>query len=633
MILKSYREFKLNIANKIFPVKISGFISLDSLDLKLNYRKALTIEIEKIPLIEVTANLCLESSEMTEFTYYFNEPLTILVESDFPLLELKEIPVILNEVKIAGKVYGQELLDLEEGKGQDKCIHGLRKDLCSECLKKEKKEKKEVERQIDIFDLILPILQPPPGELFDNPIVLPKDKRLYPFQNAGIKFLLENDYALLGDEMGLGKSIQTIMAIKCLFHMGKIFNTLIVCPKAVFSDWEKKLQEWAPELKVTKIYGPKEQRAIEWKTRSHIYLVTYDTLRQDLLENPYSNLIGLRNDDKLDIKRRFDLIVLDEIQRIKNPNTGIHKAVKKIEASRRWGLSGTPLENRPEELVAIFSYLKPGLLHYNDAKNLQKVKETIRPYFLRRLKKDVLKELPEKEYDEVWLELLPEQRETYDKAEKTGIIELNEKGDRVTVQHILALITKLKEICNLDPVTKKSSKLEYLKEKLSEICEEGDKVIIFSQYPEKTLRDLLEQLKDFNPLLYDGSLSNSERNRIINKFQEEDENKVILMSVKAGGVGITLTRANYVYHFDLWWNPAIALQAEDRAHRIGQKKTVFVTYLYTVDTIEERIHNLINKKKRLFVSYIDDLSERDLSKTLTEEELFSLFNLKVPRRK
>ena len=609
MTLKGYRELKLNIASKIFPIKISGLILLDNLDLKLSNREVSIIEVEKFPLTEVTANFCLEGSEET-----------ILIESNFPLVELKEILTILDEAKVVGKVYSQELLDSEKSKEGEKCIHGLRKDYCSECLRK---EKKEVEHQSDIFDLIFPILQPLPWDLTDNSIVLPKDKRLYPFQNAGIKFLLENNSALLGDEMGLGKSIQAIMAIKCLFHMGKILNALIVCPKAVFSDWEKKLQEWAKELKVTKIYGSKEQRVIKWNTSSHIYLVTYDTLRQDLL-----------SDDKLiDSEKEFDLIVLDEIQKIKNSETGIHKAVKKIKASIRWGLSGTPLENRPEELVAIFSYLKPGLLHYYDAENPPKVKETIRPYFLRRLKRDVLKELPEKEYSEVWLELLPEQREAYDKAEKTGIIELNEKGDRITVQHILALITKLKQICNLDPVTKKSSKLEYLKERLSEICEGGDKVIIFSQYPDKTLKDLMEQLKDFHPLLYDGSLSNSDRDKIISKFQEEDENKVILMSVKAGGVGITLTRANYVYHFDLWWNPAIALQAEDRAHRIGQKKTVFVTYLYTVGTIEERIHNLINRKKKLFNYYINDLSERDLSETLTEEELFSLFNLKVPKRR
>ena len=327
-------------------------------------------------------------------------------------------------------------------------------------------------------------------------------------------------------------------------------------------------------------------------------------------------------------KKQFDLIILDEIQKIKNPGAAITKTTRQIDARFRWGLSGTPLENRLEELISIFAYLKPGLLHYEDALRPLKVKETILPYFLRRRKTDALPELPEKVYEEIWLELSPAQKEAYDRAEQEGIVALNEQGDSVTVQHILALITKLKQICNIEQVSKESCKLEYLLEELEKLSEQGDKALVFSQYPEKTLKLLEPELLQFNPFVYHGMLSDSQRDKMVDEFQNQEDCKVLLMSVKAGGLGLTLTRANYVYHFDLWWNPSVAAQAEDRAHRIGQKKTVFVTSLFAMDTIEERIQNLLKRKRDLFQEVIDDLSDTNLSKVLTEDELISLFNLK-----
>ena len=271
-------------------------------------------------------------------------------------------------------------------------------------------------------------------------------------------------------------------------------------------------------------------------------------------------------------------------------------------------------------------------MDYDDASRPQKVKEAIKPYFLRRRKADVLDDLPAKNCDEIWLELSSAQREAYDKAEREGVVSLNEKGDLVTVQHVLALITKLKQICNYEPVTKESCKLEYLIGQLENIAEENAKVLIFSQYPEKTLKSIEPELKQFSPLVYHGTLSDSQRDKIVDDFQNKEECKALLMSVKAGGLGLTLTRANYVFHFDLWWNPAIAVQAEDRAHRIGQKKTVYVTSLFTLNTIEQRIQNLLKRKRELFASVIDDLSDTNLSKALTEDELFSLFNLQKGKR-
>jgi SNF2 family DNA or RNA helicase len=420
--------------------------------------------------------------------------------------------------------------------------------------------------------------------------------------------------------MGLGKSIQAIVAIRCLFQVNKISKVLVLSPKSVLTDWERKFSEWAPELRVQKIKGPPEKRQVNWSLPSHVYLCTYDTLRQDLA----GSINGEEERDRAG--KVFDLIVLDEIQTIKNPGANRTKAARMIEAQMRWGLSGTPLENRLEELIAIFSYLQPGLLKYEDAKWPARVKQTVEPYFLRRRKADALPELPEKVYEDVWLDMLPDQREAYRRAEDEGVVKLDKMGTSVTVKDVLALITKLKQICNIEIETKESCKLEYLKERLVEIAEQGDKGIVFSQYPEKSLVYLNEELGQFKPLMFTGALSSRKRDDVLNRFKDE-ESTVLLASVKAGGVGLTITEANYVFHFDLWWNPSTAIQAEDRAHRIGQKKTVFVTRLFTTGTIEEKIENLLKKKSRLFSEVIDDLSETKLEKVLTEEELFSLFNL------
>lgn len=376
-----------------------------------------------------------------------------------------------------------------------------------------------------------------------------------------------------------------------------------------------------------------------WDCPAHIYLTTYETLRQDLISikgNSKSNsaLYEIDNEEENEDfpEKKFNVIILDEIQKIKNPKADITKATRSIESPLRWGLSGTPLENRLEELISIFQYLKPGLLSYKDAKKPWKIKREIKPYFLRRRKKEALPELPDKVHEEKWLELTQSQRQKYDFTERKGKIALNEKGESVTVHHIFSLISQLKQICNIDPKSKESCKLEYLLEALEKIIEQGDKAIIFSQYPKKTINLIEPFLKKFDPIIYHGSLSDKQRRQKIKKFQEGEKNKVLLMSIRAGSLGLTLTRACYVFHYDFWWNPSVATQAEDRAHRIGQKKTVFVNSLFTNNTIEERIQELLERKKVLFRDVIDDLSDTNLTKFLTEDELFGLFGLKKPER-
>ncbi len=483
--------------------------------------------------------------------------------------------------------------------------------------KKIEKLASKQDKELDILHLTISNLYPPSMFDFSRLTSFPIGKQLFPFQSDGVSFLIRHENALLADEMGLGKSIQAIIATRLLLKSKIIENSLIVCPKSVLVDWETKFEEWAPELSLTMISGPLNKRRELWNSEDQIFLVTYDTLRED----------ALSDDEKQTMPSNFDLIILDEVQRIKNSSTKLFNAINLINGQRRWGLSGTPLENRVEELSTIFSYIKPGLFSTTEVNNPLYVKTAIEPFVLRRVKQTVLRNLPEKIHDEILLDLEPKQRAAYHMAEKEGIIMIKEKGKLATVTHVLALISKLKQICNLEPESGESCKLNYLIEMLENLSETDEKMLVFSQYPEKTLRLIEPRLKRFNPLIYHGLLSSKEREAIIERFNEDEKIKLLLMSVKAGGLGLTLTRANYVVHFDSWWNPAIMAQAEDRTHRIGQINNVFVTSLITKSTIERRIQIILEEKRGLFKDVMGDISDAGLTQMLNEKEIFSLFGL------
>ena len=475
----------------------------------------------------------------------------------------------------------------------------------------------------NLFDLIFPVLQRPLGTAFDDGLSFPAGKLPRQYQVEGINFLTGHPAALLGDEMGLGKTMQVITACRVLFRQGKISSVCVICPKAVLTHWERQIQLWAPELKAITLEGTRDVRKILWRTGAHIYICTYETLRNDL-----ETVIKQRGR----LKNHFDLIVLDEVQKTKNKNAGLTKAVRSIKAEYRWAISGTPLENSIEDLVTICQTLKPDIFATLPYLSEASVKNAFQPIFKRRRARDVLDDLPEKVTNQKWLELSPSQREKYDLAEKAGIGELKGLGESATVQHVFALITRLKLICNLDPKNGKSVKLDYLKEKLEELTAEDHKALVFSQYPEKTLEKIKPKLEEFKPVIYDGQLSNARRVKMIDDFQSQDDNKIMLLSIKAGGAGIELQRANYVFHYDLWWNPATIAQATGRALRIGQKKVVFEYFLLTKGTIEERIFEITERKRLLFDNVIDDLSDEDAAKrALTTEELFGLFGLNSPK--
>lgn len=470
---------------------------------------------------------------------------------------------------------------------------------------------------LDIFELLLPVLMPPATTEFRDELFFPQE--LYPYQRAGVKWLFGKESALLADDMGLGKTVQAITAFRALIRRGKASHALVICPKSVLTNWLKELERWAPELVAIRIHGSRPARHVTWQAylgKCHVLVTTYETVRQD-------------HDI---IRGRFDLVVADEVQRIKNPDTDTSKVVRGLNMLRRWGLTGTPLENRLEDMISIFGFVKPGLFQTsNISLLLATVREHVRPYVLRRRKEEALPELPDKVIDTKLLELTESQRQTYDQAEREGVIRLRGTPD-ITLQHVLALIQKLKQICNFDPHSSESAKIEFLREEFLEVaCQDDGKALIISQYV-RTLEELEKHLQDYKPLLYTGQLSTAQRSKIEEVFGSKDEHKILLLSLRAGGLGLNLTRANYVLHFDRWWNPAVERQAEDRTHRIGQSRTVFVTRLICKDTIEERIEKILERKKILFQEVVDELTDVSLERVLSEEELFGLFGLTPPRR-
>ena len=254
---------------------------------------------------------------------------------------------------------------------------------------------------------------------------------------------------------------------------------------------------------------------------------------------------------------------------------------------------------------------------------------------LRRRTENVLPDLPDKIEQDVKIDLGESQRQTYDRAESEGIVELNAHGESITVFHVFQLITKLRQICNFDPVTGESAKLDQLLDDLEEIAESGRKTLVFSQFVGEDfgLKRLSKNLPaEYRPMQLHGEVSPSARAETVRRFQNDDAVKALLLNFKVGGVGLNLQAANYVYLFDRWWNPAVEDQAVKRAHRLGQKTVVFVRRFVCRNTIEERIRKKLAEKRRLFHHVIDE-GRPDESMGLTEDEIFSLFNLTVRPRK
>jgi SNF2 family DNA or RNA helicase len=471
---------------------------------------------------------------------------------------------------------------------------------------------------IKLEDRLLYLLQPALELLLaERSLEFPFPPFAYQFQ--GIAFLYPRHAAILADEMGLGKTMQAVTAVRLLLRCGEIRRVLLVCPKPLVSNWQREFQQWAPEVPVLAVEGEQEKRAWQWQfAEIPVKIANYEAVCRDreLFESAGDG--GRR--------LRFDLVILDESQRIKNRQGTTSQVVRNIDRSRSWALTGTPIENSPEDLVGIFEFLAPGFL--NSDMKPRKMGRTIRDYVLRRTKDEVLKELPPKLFRDADLELTPEQRESYRLAEEEGLLRLTRMEPSVTIQHVFELVLRLKQICNFDPATGASSKLERLEADLEEVAQSGRKAIIFSQWV-GTIEILAEHLRRFGPLQYHGRIPSARRDDVIRRFRDDPDSHVILMSYGAGGVGLNLQFAHYVFLFDRWWNPAIEDQAVNRAHRIGVAGPVTVTRFLVLDTIEERIDRILQEKRELFESVFSDArGHRHLG--LTQAEIFGLFDLKSP---
>lgn len=465
---------------------------------------------------------------------------------------------------------------------------------------------------VRLEDRLRYLLQPPLESLFaDDLVSLPFTP--FEYQLDGIAFLFLRERAVLADEMGLGKTMQAATTIRLLVRSEQARRVLLVCPKPLVTNWQREFSLWAPELPVMVIGGPQARRELLWQQQHVVALVNYETLVRDeaILQ---------------DLKPHYDLVVLDESQRIKNRTGAANRAVTRLSRSRSWALTGTPIENSTDDLVGIFDFVSPGSVR--PGMKPQALGRAVADVVLRRTKDQVMQDLPPKLIRDAQLDLSPAQWDTYRHAEEAGMVRLNDLGDAITLQHVFQLVLRLKQICNFDPVTGESSKRDHLLAELEECAASGRKAIVFSQWVD-TIEKLSESLAPFNPVEYHGKVPHNRRDEVLAEFRDRDDCHVILMSYGAGSVGLNLQFAGYVFLFDRWWNPAVEDQAINRAHRIGCAGPVTVTRFLAAGTIEQRIDQILAEKRELFDSVFgNNCSPRNLG--LSREELFSLFDLQTP---
>jgi SNF2 family DNA or RNA helicase len=465
------------------------------------------------------------------------------------------------------------------------------------------------------------------------------EKILRPYQVAGyqwLNYLKDIKWGgILADDMGLGKTVQALSFMEYFNNAEGKLKALVVCPTTLIYNWENELKKFTPSLTYKIHHGALRTRNREELVDHNVTITTYGTLRSDI---------------KLLVSVDFDYVVLDESQAIKNPSSKVTKAASLLNAKNRLCMSGTPLQNNTFDIFAQMNFLNPGMLgtmeffrqefaipidKFGEQDRKEHLKKLLYPFILRRTKEQVAKDLPEKQEMILFCEMEDEQRNIYDayrndfRNQILGTIEA--QGIQKSQLTILQGLMKLRQICDSPAILNEQEKFENHSIKLDELSREiteniGDhKALIFSQF--LGMLALIKAKLDELGVKYeyfDGSTSAPDREKAIQSFQKNDEVRVFLISLKAGGVGLNLTAADYVYIVDPWWNPAVEQQAIDRTHRIGQTKNIFAYRMICKDTIEDKILQLQEKKKALAKDIISD--DASFVKTLTREDVEYLFS-------
>jgi SNF2 family DNA or RNA helicase len=434
------------------------------------------------------------------------------------------------------------------------------------------------------------------------------------YQREGVHFLLSHESALLADEMGLGKTVQVSVALSLLYQNTSAGRTLIVVPASLSLNWEREIMRWAPRLSVRRVEGSTRDRLYQYRLPYKILIASYEQLRSDARK--VSSLV------------RFGVLVLDESQRIKNPDSSTALACRIIRRDRSWALTGTPIENSVDDLVSLFRFVRPGLLQLGMTRS--EMHNLMQPHFLRRRKSEVLQNLPPIITQDLPLELTGHQREVYDDfwLKRDSLLP---KGEGAQETHLFALITKLKQLCNYDPASQESSKLEALKLIIEGLAPD-DKLLIFSQYVE-TLQWLATKINGLAPCeVFHGGLSQADRDEVLSRFRQSSGSRVLLISLRAGAVGLNLQEATSVVLFDRWWNPALEAQAINRAHRFGREKVLQVFRFLVEDSIEERIAEVLSHKTSLFETYVDEAENAEIPR-LTRADLLTILGFSDSQEK
>jgi SNF2 family DNA or RNA helicase len=492
------------------------------------------------------------------------------------------------------------------------------------------------------------------AQLADDGKVTPIDApttfrgQLRPYQLKGVSwlaFLQRFGFGgCLADDMGLGKTMQ-FLAILLYAQEHKTARTepaLVICPMSIVGNWQREMQRFAPSLRVMIHHGHERlagEAFVEEARRHDVVITTY--------------ALALRDREHL-AELEWEYIVVDEAQNIKNEFAKQTQAIKSLSTRHRVALTGTPVENRLSELWSIMEFLNPGYLgsatdfrqhfaipieRYHDKERAEVLKRVIQPFVLRRIKtdKNIIADLPEKMEMKVYCNLTQEQASLYEAVVKEMLEKIEKVGNEMERRGlILATLMKLKQVCNhpaqfiadSSRLAGRSGKLARLEEMLEEVLATGEKALIFSQFAQMgtLLRRYLQETFGHEVLFLHGSVAKKQRDTLVQRFQEESKGaQIFILSLKAGGVGLNLTAANHVFHFDRWWNPAVENQATDRAFRIGQTKNVQVHKFVCVGTLEERIDLMIEQKKELAENIVGS-GENWLTEMSTAQlkELFAL---------